>query len=103
MAVKNFSSALLIAALMAAAPAGAQSYGSEQASSPNSAPSAGAMAFDLVLVRPLGIAATALGTALFVVNLPLTPFEKDAPAQPFQRLVVDPLKFTFTRPLGAVQ
>ena len=68
-----------------------------------SAPSAGAMAFDLVLVRPLGLAATVLGTGVFLLNLPLTPFEKDAPAAPFQRLIVDPAHFTFTRPLGSMQ
>ncbi|HEU0198594.1 MAG TPA: hypothetical protein VFQ88_15450 [Nevskiaceae bacterium] len=63
-------------------------------------PAAGAMIFDLLLVRPLGLVATALGTGLFIVNLPLSVFEKNAPAQPFQKLVVDPARFTFTRPLG---
>ncbi|MDE2149828.1 MAG: hypothetical protein KGJ55_08360 [Gammaproteobacteria bacterium] len=85
------------------AAAGAQSYDTTQSPQPASAPSAGAMAFDLVVVRPLGIAATAIGTVLFIVNLPLTPFEKDAPAQPFHRLVVEPARYTFNRPLGEIQ
>jgi hypothetical protein len=67
-----------------------------------SAPSAGAMAFDLVVVRPLGLAATVIGAGVFILNLPLTPFEKDAPQAPFQRLIVDPAHYTFTRPLGAM-
>lgn len=65
------------------------------------APSAGAMAVDLILVRPLSLAATVIGSALFVANLPLSVFEKNAPAQPFRRLVVEPLHYTFSRPLGA--
>lgn len=67
-----------------------------------SEPSAGMMAFDLLLVRPLSLAATAVGTALFVVDLPLAVFQKDAPAAPFHQLVVNPARYTFTRPLGAL-
>lgn len=64
------------------------------------APPAGAMAFDLLIVRPLSLVATVAGTALFIINLPLSVVEKDAPAQPFQQLVVRPLNYTFRRPLG---
>lgn len=65
-----------------------------------SAPSAGAMAADLILVRPVSLAATVLGTGLFILDLPLSVFQKGGPAQPFQRLVVEPARYTFTRPLG---
>lgn len=65
-----------------------------------SAPPAAAMVFDLVVVRPLGLVATLLGTGVFILNLPLTPFEKDAPQAPFQRLMADPARYTFSRPLG---
>lgn len=79
----------------------ATSYANDGADySSTNTPSAGAMAFDLLIVRPLGIAATALGTALFIVNLPLSVVEQDAPAKPFQQLVVRPLDYTFRRPLG---
>ena len=63
-------------------------------------PSAGAMAFDLVIIRPLSLGATVLGTGLFILDLPLSVFQKDAPAEPFHQLVVKPIHYTFTRPLG---
>lgn len=66
------------------------------------APSAGDMAFDLILVRPISLAATIVGTGLFILDLPLSIFQKNAPAQPFHRLVVEPARYTFTRPLGAL-
>lgn len=60
---------------------------------------AGAMAADLVLVRPLGIVATVLGCALFVVSLPFSLLGSNT-IEASQKLVKDPAKFTFTRPLG---
>ncbi len=95
---------LLATALSFAGTAGADtvttySDGGVDYSSTN-APSAGAMAFDLLIVRPLSLVATVAGTALFIVNLPLSVVEKDAPAEPFKQLVVRPLDYTFRRPLG---
>lgn len=63
-------------------------------------PSAAAMALDFVLVRPLGLVATIIGTGLFIAQLPLDFFIKDAPEVPAQKLIVDPAEFTFRRPLG---
>jgi hypothetical protein len=57
------------------------------------------MAADIVLLRPLGLAGTVLGTALFVVGLPFEAIAGDI-SGPAKRLVVQPAKFTFTRPLG---
>lgn len=65
-------------------------------------PSAGAMAFDLLLVRPLGLAATVLGTGLFILQLPLSFIQGVEPSDPARKLVVEPAKFTFERPLGAM-
>ena len=65
-------------------------------------PSAGAMAFDLALVRPLGLAATVLGAGLFVVQLPLSLIQGKPPSDPARKLIVEPAKFTFQRPLGAM-
>ena len=63
-------------------------------------PSAMAMGADLLFVRPLGLAATVVGTALFIVQLPLSLIIGEAPTGPAQRLVVEPAAFTFRRPLG---
>lgn len=60
---------------------------------------AGAMAADLVFVRPLGIVATVLGCALFVVSLPFSALGSNT-VEASQKLVKDPAKFTFKRPLG---
>ena len=64
------------------------------------APSAMAMMFDLVLVRPVSLVTCVLGTGVFILDLPLMIFQKNAPAEPARRFIVDPLKYTFTRPLG---
>ena len=61
--------------------------------------SADAMAADLVLVRPLGIVATVLGCAIFIVSLPFSALGGNA-KEAGQKLVIDPTKFTFKRALG---
>lgn len=65
----------------------------------DTAPSAGAVAADIVLLRPLSLAGTLLGTAVFVIGLPFEAIAGDI-SNPAKRLVVDPAKYTFTRPLG---
>lgn len=65
-------------------------------------PSAGAMAFDLVLVRPVGLVATVLGAGLFVLQLPLSMIQGVPPSEPAEKLVIEPAEFTFKRPLGAM-
>ncbi len=61
--------------------------------------SAGAMAADLLLVRPLGIAATVAGTVLYMVSIPFSaPGGNHLDAR--EKLVHEPARFTFQRPLG---
>ena len=59
---------------------------------------AGKMAAEVV-VRPLGIAATLIGGAIFVVTLPFSALGGNADAA-YDYLLADPFKFTFNRPLG---
>jgi hypothetical protein len=63
-------------------------------------PSTPGMLFDLVFGRPFGIAATVLGTGLFLVSLPFSALGGNA-GMAYKNLVVAPAKFTFKRPLGA--
>lgn len=56
---------------------------------------------DFVLLRPLGIGATAVGTVFFIVSLPFSAISGSVDLA-FQKLVVEPAAFTFTRPLGKV-
>ena len=61
---------------------------------------AASMIFDLVLLRPLGLAATVIGTAFFVVSLPFSALGGNT-GEAAKKLVVEPAKYTFSRPLGA--
>ncbi|HSR10482.1 MAG TPA: hypothetical protein VLS90_03490 [Thermodesulfobacteriota bacterium] len=54
---------------------------------------------DVLFMRPLGLAATVIGSAVFVLSLPFAIPSRSVEAVA-QRLVVDPAKFTFTRPIG---
>jgi hypothetical protein len=60
---------------------------------------AGKMAADALLVRPLGLVATVVGSVLFVVALPFSALGGNID-EVGQRLVVDPALFTFKRPVG---
>lgn len=79
-------------------PAPALAAAPPAATAPNP-PSAEAMALDVLIMRPLMVAATAIGTGLFLVSLPFTVPGGDVGAAA-QRLVVDPARYTFVRPLG---
>ena len=57
------------------------------------------MAVDIALVRPLGIAATLVGSVLCIVAFPFSALGGDT-STPFEKLVKDPFNFTFKRQLG---
>lgn len=54
---------------------------------------------DILLARPLGVAAVVLGSAIFVVALPAALVSRSV-GKTAERLVLDPVEFTFVRPLG---
>lgn len=62
-------------------------------------PSGAAMMFDLVLVRPVALVATALGTVTFVVSWPFSALGGNA-GEAGEKLVSEPAAYTFSRPLG---
>lgn len=66
-------------------------------------PSAGAMAFDLVFVRPIALVGTVLGAGLFVLSVPLSLVQGEPPSDAAKKLVVEPAKYTFERPLGQME
>ena len=80
-------------ALCAAAPA------SEDPLEPDLAPTAEQMAVDLIVVRPLSLAGTVLGTAIFIVALPFNALTLNF-SDPARRLILEPAKYTFVRELG---
>ncbi len=54
---------------------------------------------DVLLVRPIGMAAVAVGSAIFVVSLPFS-LPTGTAHKVAQRLILDPVEFTFVRPVG---
>jgi hypothetical protein len=88
---------LLISALVCV-PLGASAFAAAQTS--NEEVTGSTMTADLLLVRPLGIVATVLGCAVFVVSLPFSALGGNT-KQATQKLVKEPAEFTFTRPLGS--
>jgi len=65
-------------------------------------PSGGAMMYDLCVVRPVGLVATALGSVAFVLSWPFSALGDNSDVAG-QKLVKDPAKYTFVRPLGEFQ
>lgn len=88
-----FVAAIVVLSLVAATPAFADDNGDAPA------PSAVAMAFDAVVVRPASLVATVAGTGLFIVSLPFSLLGHNTD-KAGQRLVAEPAKYTFARPLG---
>lgn len=57
------------------------------------------MVIDLVVLRPLGLVATVVGTVGFVVSLPFT-IPSGSVGETAHELVLRPAEYTFNRPLG---
>ncbi len=57
------------------------------------------MLVDLVLVRPISLAATLIGMAAFVVSLPFT-IPSNSVKDAGENMIVPPASATFKRPLG---
>ena len=62
-------------------------------------PSGGAMMFDLFVVRPVALVATAVGAVTFVLSWPFSALGDNTDAAG-QKLVKEPAAYTFKRPLG---
>jgi hypothetical protein len=61
--------------------------------------SAGAMTVDLLFVRPVGIISVVFGTAVFILSLPFSALGGNS-GNAAQKLVAEPVSFTFKRKLG---
>jgi hypothetical protein len=64
--------------------------------------SADAMIGDLVFLRPAGLLALVGGSVVFVLSLPFSALGGNV-GEAAQKLVVDPARYTFVRPLGHVE
>lgn len=68
----------------------------------NNRPTPGAIILDAVIARPLGLVATAAGSALFLVTLPFSILGGNA-GEVANVIVVKPAATTFTRCLGCTE
>ncbi len=64
--------------------------------------SAEAIIADGLILRPAGVLATIVGSVAFVVTLPFSIPTKSVD-KAAQKLVVDPARYTFVRPLGQIE
>jgi hypothetical protein len=62
-------------------------------------PGGGAMIYDMVVIRPIGLAATVIGSAFWLVSLPFSA-SGDNFDTATEKLVKEPAAYTFKRPLG---
>lgn len=93
---KSWAVSIVIAALICvpfAATAQAQDYFEAKE------PGGGAMMYDTVVVRPIGIVATAVGSVFWLVSLPFSALG-DNTEMATKKLVKEPAAYTFKRPLG---
>ena len=82
----------LIVSFSAAPLQASEGWGGQEAS-------ADAMIFDAVFLRPLGLVSMVGGTAVFVVTIFFT-VPSGSANQAADRLISDPARYTFARPLG---
>lgn len=61
--------------------------------------SAEEMMVDFFLLRPAGFMATVVGSAFFVVSLPLN-YATGTTKPAYEKLIIDPVNYTFLRTLG---
>lgn len=99
---KGFSMLLVImlAGALIVCPLGASVNAQDEfARFPTEEKSAESMVFDLAFVRILGLVGIVVGTGAFVLSIPFS-----APGgnsrEAYERLVADPARYTFKRPLG---
>jgi hypothetical protein len=57
------------------------------------------MVFDLFLLRTTGLVGIVFGTGAFILSLPFSALGGNTD-EAFQRLMADPARYTFKRPLG---
>jgi hypothetical protein len=56
---------------------------------------------DFLIARPLGLVATVVGTTVYILAFPFAALAGDV-RTPAEMLVAEPARFTFDRPLGAI-
>ena len=95
MAIK--SAIIVMATMLVTVPFGSPALAQEYFEAKE--PGGGAMMYDMVVLRPIGLVATVIGSAVWLVSLPFSA-AGDNVGTATEKLVKDPAAFTFIRPLG---
>jgi hypothetical protein len=88
-----------IASLLLATPLASNAFAASSVEIKSNDPGAGAMAYDLFLLRPVSAVATVGGSIVWVLGLPFSVLGGNA-GKAGKKLIADPLKYTLYRPLG---
>ncbi len=62
-------------------------------------PGGGAMMYDMVVLRPVGLVATAVGSVFWLISLPFYALGDNTDVAT-KKLIKEPAAYTFKRPLG---
>jgi hypothetical protein len=62
-------------------------------------PTGGMMMWDMLVMRPIGIVGTAVGSVVWLISYPFAALGGNTD-ESTERLVADPFEWTFQRPLG---
>lgn len=93
------SLALLLALSMLCGPVWAQQYSNGGLLSRQQHPSGEMMLYDLVLVRPVALAACGIGLVGSLLAMPFAAMS-NSDREVSRKLISEPFSYTFTRPLG---
>lgn len=91
--------AMASAVVLAASPIAASANNTGDFFESNVSDNSGVMMADIVFARPLGVVASAVGFALFIVSLPFS-ITSNSGGEVAEQLVSEPLRYTFERPIG---
>jgi hypothetical protein len=94
---KSCGLAIVLAAALLIGPLGSVAFADDYMQTEK--PTGGMMMWDAVAMRPIGIAATAVGAVVWLVSYPFAALGGNTD-ESTQKLVVEPFDWTFQRPLG---
>ena len=97
----RFLTAALVAAAMLVGPVGSAAAGTFDDTGLEATKKDTPIILDAFILRPVGLALTAVGTALFVPAAAVVGATRPTDVgKPFQMLVANPFRYTFMDPLG---
>jgi hypothetical protein len=100
MNVRGFH-ALILSMLIAFAPLGASAASQMATNAGLDEPTIGTMLMDGLVLRPLGLVGTVVGTAGWIVTLPFSLLGGNA-GDAADTMIIKPAEYTFVRPLGEI-